>query len=94
MKNGIKINCNNCGNSFDSYKIKINKFRRPDGLTELFYLCQKCKKRYVVCLHSDETLQMQKKINKLDRMGHVDGARSIRLVLKRKLDELNKREER
>lgn len=94
MSHGIMVTCTNCGKQFSSSKITINKFRRADGLTELFYLCPKCKKRYVVCLHSKETLALQKQINKLDRMGRVDEAREIRLELKQKLDDLNGRKAR
>lgn len=87
--NGVKVKCSSCEKEFDSYRIKINKFRRADGLTELFYLCPKCKKRYVVCYHNDETLELQKQITRLDKAGMSDKSRPLRLILKKQLDALN-----
>lgn len=90
---GIKVKCSGCDKEFDSMKIKINRFRRADGLTELFFLCQKCKKRYVVCVHSDETLDLQRKITVLDKRGDTDEARKLRILLKKKLDDINHKNE-
>lgn len=85
----VKVTCIGCGSTYSSEKIKINKIRRSDGLTEIFYLCPKCKKRYVVCIHSDETLKIQDRINRLDKRGMNTKARKLRLELKEKLDRLN-----
>lgn len=86
---GEMIRCTACGNEFDSAKIKLKKHLRSDGLTELYYHCPKCQHCYLVCLHNNDTLELQRRINRLDRRGKIDAARKLRLDLKQKLDRLN-----
>lgn len=89
MKEGIKVNCGACGRSFDSYAVKLKERKKPDGITEVYYLCPFCRKEYIVCLHNAETKRLQKAITLADRSGQIEKARKLRLLLKKRLDELN-----
>ena len=91
MKEGIKVICESCGHHFDSYTVKLKERNRSDGIIEVYYLCPFCRNEYVVCLHNDETKRLQKAITLADRSGQTEKARKLRLLLKERLDELNKK---
>lgn len=89
LKGILMLTCERCKMPFGSEQITLNKIQRKDGLYEVFYLCPYCKNRYVVCIHSKETLRLQERINVLDRKRNTEEARKLRLKLKTELDKLN-----
>lgn len=85
----IKIQCT-CEKTFRAPK-QMREHRQEDGLTELYYVCPHCKKRYHVCYMNQEIKSIQKLIDKARKQGKTDTCRMLCEKKKILMDELNGR---
>lgn len=85
----VKIQCDSCNHIFEPMKGMLIEHRESEEITEVYYVCPKCKKHFHVCYKNKECRALQKLIDKACKQKNKKMVETLSGRLKYELDKLN-----
>lgn len=61
----MKVICDNCKREFETSRDMLKERYLGAMITEIYYICPKCEKKYLVCLQNIKTRELKRRIDKL-----------------------------
>lgn len=85
----VKIQCNECNHVWEPTNKMLIEHRIENDLSEVYYLCPKCKKRHHVCYKNPECRALQKLISKAKKQHNKEMVDTLSKRLQYEMDKLN-----
>ncbi|ATD55414.1 hypothetical protein [Clostridium chauvoei] len=85
----MKIVCKKCNGEFEPENDMLEESYLGAMITETYFNCPYCNKKYLVCINSKITRKLIKQIKVYTAIGDIEKVNKIRKDLKIEMDRLN-----